>query len=185
MAPFTPWSGIGPRTERCSFVQRLSERAHHPTDTAGRGCAGPRGPACRRRWTRNWPRLGSNEVASIPATGAPASRAGWPLVSGHFPTSVGSRHLPCVRTLKPAAARRMISSPRYPQGRQKTSRCFLSERTSDSVDHSPFVYLRAPIRTRGTRTFRAIGGAAERVPSEPSPPCTVPPGSPRGKTPRL
>lgn len=37
------------------------------------------------------------------------------------------------------------------------------ERTSGAIDHSPFVYLRTPIRTRGQTTFRGIGRARARA----------------------
>ena len=50
---------------------------------------------------------------------------------------------------------------------------------------SPVVYLRRPIRKRDPRTFAHIGRSRGAGLFEPSPECIVPPGSPRGMTPRL
>ena len=53
------------------------------------------------------------------------------------------------------------------------------------TDHSPFVHLRMPIKTRGLATFRGIGRAARACPSEPSPGAQSATGFTQGNDPVL
>jgi hypothetical protein len=53
------------------------------------------------------------------------------------------------------------------------------------TDHSPFVHLRMPIKTRGLATFRDVGRAAHTSPSEPSPGAQSAAGFTQGNDPVL
>jgi hypothetical protein len=125
----------------------------------------------------------TDNEASAAVADAPDPTSDQRLASRARPAAVGLRHQSRIDALSPPCLSPSHGAKGVPQGKTEGIQVCRPERKSGAIDHSPFVHLRRPIRTRGPLRFAASEGPRARALPSQAPVRRVPPGSPRGTTP--